>query len=70
MNTISAPNPSSTSTTTVQPVAKTKTRNRTIYYYRAETSNKLSKKGRTFESALVASWNALGAVKKRVYSHS
>ncbi|ENK2316286.1 hypothetical protein AB3A97_003706 [Vibrio alginolyticus] len=68
MNTISTPNLSST--TTVQPVAKIKTRNRTIYYYRAETNNKLSKKGRTFESALVASWNALGAVKNRIYSHS
>ncbi|EGQ7916823.1 TPA: hypothetical protein NGR42_001015 [Vibrio parahaemolyticus] len=70
MNTISTLNPSSTSTSTVQPVAKIKTRNRTIYYYRAETNNKLSTKGRTFESALVASWNALGAVKKRIYSHS
>lgn len=45
--------------------SKVKTRDRTVYYYRAETNNKLTNVSMTLETALVDSWNQLALVKNR-----
>ncbi|HAT8532109.1 TPA: hypothetical protein ACGU4V_002814 [Vibrio vulnificus] len=61
MNTVTAPKP--TKRTVTPP---TKTRSRTIYYYRAEPTKSLTNKKATFESSVVASWNQLTSVASRV----
>ncbi len=56
-------------TNTVKP-QKVKTRDRTVYYFRAQTTKKLVTPGLTLESALVSSWNNLPLVKQRIWRYN
>ncbi len=65
MNTVTKPSQMAATATGNVSSSKAKTRERTVYYYRAETNKKLSSKSMNLETALVASWNSLALVKNR-----